>query len=309
MPESDGLGRGKVYALLLTVILILGVNWPLLAIGLRDISPIWMAVLRLGGGTLVVLGATALGDRLHPPPRSDLPVIVSVAILRLALVFVLVFTALQIVPPGRSSVLVWTASLWTVPLAAVFLGESMNRLRWLGLSIGVAGIVVLVEPWSIGWQDWRAVAGHGLLLLAALLNAVAAVHIRRHRWASTPLEALPWQLALATLPLLVLALVTEGVPAIDWTPELAWIVAYQGILATGLAVWAQISVLRNLAAVSTNLSLMAVPVVGLASSALIVGEKLTPAVLVAVAMILSGVGLNLVADRRQTEAEFLPAPD
>jgi drug/metabolite transporter (DMT)-like permease len=281
------------------VVIVLGVNWPILAIGLRDIPPIWMAAFRLGGGTLVILVATGVSGRLHLPPRSDLPIILSVAMFRLALVFVLVFTALRIVPPGRSSVLVWTASLWTVPLAAVFLGERMGRLRWVGLTIGVAGIVALFEPWRLSWSDTRVLTGHGLLLAAAVSNASAAVHIRRHRWTATPLEALPWQLAVATLPLLGLAFALEGLPRIDWTAQLAWIVAYQGILATGLAVWAQISVLRNLAAVSTNLTLMAVPVIGLFSSAIIVGEQLTTPVLIGVAMILLGVGLNIVEDRRQ----------
>ena len=137
-----------------------------------------------------------------------------------------------------------------------------------------------------------------MLVMSAISNAGAAVHIRRHRWVSTPLEVMPWQLLVATVPMVILALAVEGVPEIDWTWSLFLMAAYQGALATGLALWAQVWVLRTLPAVSTNLSLMMVPVIGLLSSALIVDEHITAPVLVGFAGILIGVSLNLAADRR-----------
>jgi drug/metabolite transporter (DMT)-like permease len=210
-------------------------------------------------------------------------------------VFTLVFTGLQLVPPGRSSVIVWTASLWTVPLAAAFLGEKMVGKRWVGLSLGISGVVVLFEPWRLSWSEPGVIIGHVLLILAAVTNAATSVHIRGHRWTMTPLQAIPWQLAGAAIILLTLALVTEGIPDIDWTGQLGWIVAYQGLLATGTAFWAQIVILRNLAAVSTNLTLMAVPVVGVISSALFVGEEVTGTLVSGLVLIIAGVTLNLLA--------------
>ena len=283
------------------LILILGVNWPFLAIGLRDISPLWMSALRLLSGTLVVLAVTAIAGRLRAPTREDLPVILSVGWVRLAMVYVLVFTALQSIPPGRSSVLVWTASLWAVPIAGIFLSERMSLLRWLGLTLGIVGIVALVEPWTTRWSQPGVAVGHAFLILAAIISAAVSVHIRGHRFVATPLELLPWQLLAATVPILALALWREGLPAIAWTPALVGIVAYQGIPATGLALWLQVSVLRSLPAVSTNLWLMLVPVVGLISSALIVNEVITIPLLVGLLLIFAGVGLNLGADRQLDE--------
>lgn len=86
-------------------------------------------------------------------------------------------------------------------------------------------------------------------------------------------------------------------PRIDWTGQLGWIVANQGILATGNAFWAQIVVLRNLAAVSANLTLIAVPLVGGVSSALLVGERVTLALIGGLVLIITGVTLNLFADQ------------
>jgi drug/metabolite transporter (DMT)-like permease len=267
-----------------------------MATGVESISPLWMGVFRVLGALVVIIAITASSGNLKLPVRSDLPIISSLAVFRLAAVFTLVFTGLQLVPPGRSSVIVWTASLWTVPLAAAFLGERMVGNRWVGLVLGISGVVVLFEPWRLSWSEPDVILGHIFLILAAVTNAATSVHIRGHRWTMTPLQAVPWQLAGAAIILLTLALVIEGIPDIDWTGQLGWIVAYQGLLATGTAFWAQIVILRNLAAVSANLTLMAVPVVGVVSSALLVGEVVTLTLVGGLVFIVAGVTLNLLAD-------------
>ena len=299
------LRKSAAYLLLLLTVFVLGVNWPLLAIGVRDIPSIWLAAMRLAGGAVIVLTVPAFTGRLRPPPRSDLPVLWSVSLLRLVIVLTLVFTALRIVPPGRSSVLAWTASLWTVPLAAVFLGERMTRLRTTGLVLGITGIAFLFEPWSFAWSDPRVLGGHLMLLAAAMSNAGAAVHIRRHSWTSSPLEMLPWQLLVATLPVTVLAFMVEGVPRIEWTAGLVGIVLYQGLAATAFAVWAQTTVLRSLPAISTNLTLMMIPVIGIISSALIVEEQITAALLTGLVLVFVGVNLNLLADRQSSSTSCI----
>lgn len=292
--------RVGTYALMAIVVVILGSNWPIQTTGLRYLSPLWMASIRL----LIALVATtviaSMTSNLHLPRRRDLPVVWTVGFFRLPIVFMLVFTGLEIVPPGRSAVLVWTASLWTVPLAAMFLGERMTRLRWLGLTIGISGIVLLFEPWSLSSMSGRIVTGHVLLLLAAVVNAASAVHIRRHGWTSTTLELMPWQLLVASIPITILALTLEGSPGVTWTPSLTAIMGYQGLLATSLAVWAQQTVLQRMPAVSTNLTLMAVPVVGLITSAIFLNEVLTVATLAGLVLVLGGVGANVRADTALT---------
>lgn len=276
------------YILLAITIATLGFNWPLLALGLESIGPWWMAALRLLGGTVAIWLVVGATGQIKRPPRSDLPVLLSIGTIRLLAVLVLVLLALQNVTAGRSSVLVWTASLWTVPLAGIFLRERMNIRRWMGLGVGVCGIVVLMEPWSAGLSG-STLLGYTLLLLAAISNAGTAVHVRGHRWTSSPLELLPWQLLIAVVPALVVAVVVEGAPVFDWTPALAGIVAYEGLFATALAIWAQLTVLQHLPSITTNLTLMLVPVVGVISSAVVLGERITATVVVGGMLIAGGV--------------------
>lgn len=291
------LSRPVIYALLGLVVLILGLNWPVMATGVKSVAPIWMGALRIGTATLFMVAVAVARGTMSPPPRRDLPIVVSMALFRLAAVTVLVFSALELVSAGRSSVVVWTSSLWTVPIAAIFLGERMTRARWLGLSLGIVGVLALFEPWGFDWSDSGVAIGHALLVLAAITNAATAVHIRAHRWTIAPLDSMPWQLTAATTILVILGFAVEGPPVIDWTPQLVLVVLYQGLLATGIAFWVQLVILRNLSAVSTNLTLMAVPVVGVVSSALILDEDVTTSLLLGLILVILGVAVNLLSDR------------
>jgi drug/metabolite transporter (DMT)-like permease len=297
-PRQDRrLTPGAIYALLVLVVVVLGLNWPIMATGVKSIPPIWMGIFRMGGATVVVVTIAVSSGRLRLPPRRDLPIVFSLALFRLATVTLLVFIALQIIPPGRSSVVAWTTPLWTVPMAAVFLGDRMTSRKWLGLVLGITGVVVLFEPWSLDWADPDVAIGHTLLVAAAVINAATSVHIRGHRWGITPLDALPWQLAGATVILLALGLLTDGLPDVDWTAPLVGIVAYEGVLASGIALWAQIVILRNIDPVSANLTMMGVPAVGVISSAIFLGERVTAGLAAGLVLVTLGVAINLLTDR------------
>jgi drug/metabolite transporter (DMT)-like permease len=271
--------------------------------GVDLVPPLWLAAFRMGGAAVVV--AAGMATRGVPRPRAaDRPILWSVGLARLALVTALVFSALEFVPPGRSSILVYTASLWTVPLAVVFLHERLTSLRVAGLGLGSAGVVLLIEPWALDWGDTDLLIGLGMLLIAAVANASTTVHIRGHRWAGTPFELMPWQFAVAAVPIAILALVLEGMPDIRWTAATADVVAYQVFLGSAFGFWGLLTISRSLPAITTNLTLMAVPVVGLLSSIPLADEALTVAVAVSLVLILTGVALGVVSDRR---AE-VPAP-
>jgi drug/metabolite transporter (DMT)-like permease len=190
-------------------------------------------------------------------------------------------------------VLIWTTGLWVVPIAVVFLGERMTGRRWAGLVTGIGGIVLLFEPWQFTWSDRDILLGHGLLIGAAMINAAVTVHIRGHRWASGPFEVLFWQLLLAAGILAVVAAILEGTPEIHWTLGLWGNLAYQAFLSSAFSVWARQTILQRLEATPVSLMLMAVPVVGLLSSALVLGERIGPAGLAGVVSVIGGVVLTL----------------
>ncbi len=68
-------------------------------------------------------------------------------------------------------------------------------------------------------------------------------------------------------------------------------------MASAFALWAHQTILRHLPATSTNLSLTAVPVVGLVSSMIALDESITVAAIIGFAAIAAGVSINVLSDR------------
>ena len=278
-------------------VLILGLNWPIMSWGVETIPPLWLTSLRLLGAGLGLASVLVLTGNLRRPPRPDYAIVGSVAVVRLALVYGLVTSALLFVAPGRSSLLTHTAGLWAAPIGAWYLGERLTLRKGLALLLGIVGIALLMEPWSLT-ADGSALAGYAMLLGAAFATAVATVHMRSHRWTATPLALMPWQLGLAGGLSVVLAFAVHGPPVFPVGSREIAVIAYEVVLASGFGVWGTITLSRGLPAVSTGILMMAVPVIGIGSSAALLHEVVTAATLGGMALVLVGVGLVIVTDRR-----------
>ncbi|HKJ88314.1 MAG TPA: DMT family transporter, partial [Gammaproteobacteria bacterium] len=210
----------------------------------------------------------------------------------------LVITALQFVPAGRSAILAYTTPLWVTPGAVLFLGEEIGPMKGAGLVLGLAGIGVLFNPFDFDWHNPDILLGNGLLLLAAFLWAALILAIRGHRWDGSPLSLMPWQFSIAAMILVPTAWVVEGGHTIDWGWTLGGFLLYNGPLATAFCFWAIITVNRSLPAITTSLGTLGVPALGLAVSALALGERLTIANTGGLVLILSGLAVVTLADRR-----------
>ena len=66
------------YVLIAGVVFALGLNWPLISIGLESSGPWWFVVIRISGAGLVVWTVSAISGRVRAADRRDLPVIASV---------------------------------------------------------------------------------------------------------------------------------------------------------------------------------------------------------------------------------------
>ena len=280
---------GQLAKLAITVA-IFGAAFPILKWGGPGATPIWFAATRAAICALVAAAALAATHSLARPGRSDVAPIVAIGVFQIAGFFSLLQAALQFVPAGRSAVLSYTTSLWLVPISALFLGEAVGVRRLLAVALGLAGIAVIANPWTLDWQAPGILAGHALLLGAALSWAIAIAMLRVAKPALSTLQLLPFAFLLATLLLLALAVLIEpegGVGA--GVPTLAAL-AYVGVLGP-LATWAASEVSRQLPAVVSSLGFLAVPVVGLALATLVLGEPLAPPLLAGSALVIGGVAV------------------
>lgn len=168
----------------------------------------------------------------------------------------------------------------------------------MGIIIGIMGVLWLFNPLSFDWQNHVALVGNGLLLLAAFVWAMVILHVRFGKHYHSPLELGPWQMLIGTIFVLIMACIFEPNPSIHWSWPLVAQISYLGPIATAFAYWGVIELNRQLPAITTSLMLLAVPVIGLLSSAAILGEKISLDTLIAMMLILTGITCMAWSKRR-----------
>jgi drug/metabolite transporter (DMT)-like permease len=278
---------------LVVVVLAWGSLWPVNKALLAYMPPIWSIALRtcISAATLFAISLTVTGT--VTPRRGDSPVLVSMVLLHMVGFTILSQLALQVVPAGQSTVLAYTSVLWAPLGAALFLRERLTWRRTLGLGLGVLGLMAIFNPVAFDWRDRGAVVGNAALLLGAMLWATSIVHNRSHRWCSTPFQLAPWQALLAAAILLPIAALLEGPPNITWNTMSVVMLLYAGIPGTALAYWAAAVSSSELPAATTSLGLLATPGISILVALLLLGERPTPTLLLALALILAGMAVGI----------------
>lgn len=287
----------RIYLLLGILVLFWSLNLIFTKVALVYMPPVWLTFVRFFIAVIALFAFLSFQGKLKLPNRRDLPMIFSIGILQMGIFQLLITYGLAFVDAGRASILIYSMPLWVTPLAIIFFQERLTKLKLLGLIAGIAGILVLFSPGSFDWSDKKVIIGNGLLLLGSVCWAIALLHSRYGKWHREPIDLIAWQLFIGAIPSLILAPLTESFSRIHWNWVLIATILYNGIIATAFGYWASITISRKLPAVTSSLSLLAVPVLSLFFSALFLGEKLTASDIIAAGLIIVGLVCIVLENR------------
>ncbi len=290
------------YALQAGLALIWGGHWAVAKIGLEVMPPFTYGALRVATAAFALAFLLAITGRIRLPSRHDLPIVLSVGLGQIAAQIAVMNLGLQYVAAGRSAVLVYTMPLWVAVLQAALLRRAPSGRELLGLVLGLAGIVMLLDVQSLAAGSRDIVTGSALLLAGAIVWGATILHLRQHRWEGSTLELTLWELLLALVPLAALAAVLEGGRPVTWGTQAVCAVLYSGLLASAFAYWASQAIQRALAPMVTAIGFLAVPVVGLIAGAVLLGEQVSAADIAGVFVTLAGIAaISLPFARRGAE--------
>lgn len=276
-------------ALLLLAIVVWGCNWPVMKAGLAHVTPVWFSALRFATGGLCLFAIQLATGTLKLPTRRDLPLLASVGLLQMMAFTALGAVAMTQVSAGRSAVLAYTTPLWVAPIAVLAFGERLSRMQGAGLLLGLAGLGLLFNPLAMDWHDAAAVQANLMLMAGAFLWGMTILHLRYYRADSSAYQLAPWQMLVATVPLLALARAFEGSFTGDGSLALWQTVLFVGPLATAFCFCAVNAASMSLSATSMSTAMLGVPLVGLAAATLFLGEPLGTSLAAGGVLIVAGI--------------------
>jgi O-acetylserine/cysteine efflux transporter len=218
--------------------------------------------------------------------------------------FGLLFLGMKLgMPAGLSSLVIQVQVFFTIGLGIVFLGDHLHRQNLVGAAVAAAG-VVLLAAYKVEGGATSTLIGFVLVLVAALAWASGHVIAKRAAGAHQPdmFALVVWSSLVPPLPLAALSYAFEGGPAawdavarasaLTWGSVLflAW-----GATLFGFASWAAL-MHRYPTGLISPFALL-IPVSGLASGALFLGESLALMQAAGVLLVLAGLAINVYGMR------------
>lgn len=278
-----------------------GVNFTVIEIGLDHFPPLLFSALRF---LVAAVPAVFFVGR----PKVAWKWIVGVGFVLGVAKFGLLFIGMDAgMPAGLSSLVLQIQAVFTALIAFAVLGERPTRIRLSGMAVALCGVgLAAVDEGSAG-----PLGAFALVIAAAACWGLSNVLTRK---ASPPdsLNFMVWVSTIPVLPLLALSLLTEGpsrdlaaLRALDW--QGAGVVVYVAWVTTvfGFGAWGWL-LHRHPASTVAPFSLL-VPVFGMSSAAVFLGEPISPLRWAAAALLVGGVALTSWAAPRKVHLADIPA--
>ncbi|MCP9483248.1 DMT family transporter [Shimia sp. CNT1-13L.2] len=293
MTEQPNITRAS-WLMVATLGLVWGSTFLVIEMALEGITPFWLAAGRIGFATLLMVAVWGLrGWKLFatPAPRAW-PTVVVVGALSSAIPFMLLSWGQQYVTSGFAGVSMAAVALLVLPLAHFLVpGEHLTLRKGLGFVMGFVGVVVLIGGNAFE-STGAALETFGRLacVAAASCYALSSVLVRRLPPVD-PIGLATMLLVLGSAIVIPAAWLVEGPPPMPSRETLA-ILAVLGLIPTAGANLLRVLVIRSAGPTFMSLTNYQVPIWSVVLGALILGEPLPASLLMALALILGGVGLS-----------------
>ena len=280
--------------LALLVVTVWGINFVFIRWGVEAVPPLFMTGLRY-------LAAALPAVFFVRRPNVRLAILVGYGLAIGVAQFGLLFMAISLgMPAGLASLVMQVQAFFTFALAILFLGERLNGSQLLGAVVAFAGIAVI----ALERLELPMLLPLLMCVLAALFWGVANIITKK----AGPVDMfgfVVWSSLVPPIPLFALSMLIEGPQAvahalthISTLGLLSIGFNAYGATLIGFGLW---SVLlgRHPAATIAPFSLL-VPVAGMVSAALLLGEIVTGLEVAGSALVFAGLLVNLLGPRLLT---------
>lgn len=294
------MARGGVVDIV-ALVLAWGSTFAALKIGLDSAPPFLYAGIRvLVSAVLLCLVAWRSGGR--PELAVHWRFYASASLLSVALFYGLQTVAVERLPSGLASVLIYFQPVLVGLLAWRFLGEPLTPVKLLGLMLGFTGIAVVSAHAVTGHLS---LAGTACALGTAVAWALGTIQLKQVQGRVDPWWALAVPFSLGGAVLALLGLVTEG-HDVTWSRDLVLSLAYVAVIGTTLAwvLWQRLLLSGD--ATRAAAYVFFVPITALVVGVVVLGEDLGPTLVIGALLVV--VGVRLVNRPERSRRRRRPAP-
>jgi drug/metabolite transporter (DMT)-like permease len=267
-----------------------GFNWPATKYLLSELPPLTLrGATGVIGAALLAIIALLRGESLKVPVQVW-PQLIPAALFNVTCWMVLVGLALVWLPASETALVAYTMPVWAALLAWPILGERPTLLRSIALLMALAGLAAILSGNGISASAAK-LPGIALALTGSIGFAFGTVLTKKRPVHLPPIVGAAWQIGLGCFPIAVIGLAIET-SHIEAVTPLGWALLFYSTaiqFCIGFVSW--FGALARLPASVAAIGTMAVPVIGVMTSALALHEPLGAGQIAALVLTLGGVAL------------------
>jgi len=284
---------------LLALTLVWGLNWPVMKVGVSGLPgapaaypPLSFRALSMWLG-LPVLGAALWWLKVpFAVPRRHWKELVQLTLLNMLVWHVIVILGVQQLSSGRSAILGYTMPVFAALWGRWIWGDRLGWQQFMGVAAAALGVLLLLAG-EFGRMSGAPLAAVAVVVAAAVW--ALGTHRLRRSTMDVPLLAIVfWMTALTATGMAVLSLAFERAAWRVPEPHVWGSIAYNAVGVFGFAHAAWFYLARTMPPVASSVSVMLIPVLGVLSGALLLGEALHWQDWTAVALMVAAIGLVLL---------------
>ena len=260
-----------------------GLTWPAMRIALDAIPPFGMRVVTLGLGAGVLFlvgwmqGRSFAVQGLKHVAHLTVAGILNVLSFSLGSVIAMMFAG-----TGRVAMLAYTMPIWAALFAWLVLGDRLTRASVAALVLCIAGMGILI--WPLAQQS--TLTGLLIAISIAVSWAAGTVYVKWARLTGDPVVNAAWQVFVAFAIVSALLPIAEGSLHLTQAHGLAIFgLIWSGLIGSGLAYFLWFGIVRRVPAMTASLGVLSAPVIGVVSTAMLLGEVPTAADIVGYVLI------------------------
>lgn len=271
--EPDHL-PARLWWLLGALSLAWGFNWTAMKVALGELPPFTFRSICLGAGSLVLFAVLRLGGQRLVWPRGQWRRLWLLALLNITSWNVLIAFGVKLIPSGKAAILAYTMPALAIPLSVWLLGERLAAGKVAGLALGMAGMALLVGEGFVGLG--ASPLGSSLVLGAAASWALGSVLQKKYPVSLPAGLYTAWIMLLGAVPILAGAALFEDARWLRSVGRDALLgTAYNVLIAFAFAHWAWIKLATSVSVTAFSLGMLVIPVVGVFSGVVFLGERPT----------------------------------
>jgi drug/metabolite transporter (DMT)-like permease len=238
---------------------------------------------------MILYGMMVARKESLPPGRTYRLLVLFVGLTAFSVPYALVYWGQRQIPSALASILFATYPFFVAFFSSIFLpNEKMTLLKFIAIILAFAGVYVIFAG-QLALDARIAVGGMAAIVGSSFIQASALVLLKKYGGSFSPISVNFVSMGIGAILLMGASVFAEDYTGVVFTAKAVLSITYLAIFGTVVAFVTYFWLVKHVETVLLSMTSFITPIIAVALGALVLGERLTPQMIIGAGMVLGGI--------------------